>query len=132
MKIDKHDVPTHIDAPGAVARQIQGFGTAEGYGGMAGEYFSLAAGVDISPLLEGLPGDLCDAPHWGYVLDGQVTVTYRDRSTEQVSAGELFHWPPGHSVRVDADAEIVLFSPTHEHTVVMDHMKQKMGLASAT
>ena len=58
MRISKNDVPAAIDAPGAVARQVVGFGTADGYGEIAGEYFSLAAGVDISPLLEGLPGHM--------------------------------------------------------------------------
>ena len=39
MRINKHDIPTVIDAPGAVARQIDGFG--EAAEPMAGEYFSL-------------------------------------------------------------------------------------------
>jgi hypothetical protein len=129
MKISKNNVPAKIDAPGAVARQIGDFGTAEGYRGMAGEYLSLAAGVDIAPLLEGLPGNSCDAPHWGYMLEGQVTVSYDDGTSEDIAAGDLFYWPPGHSVRVQADAEVILFSPTHEHTVVMEHMKSKMGLS---
>lgn len=128
MRINKQDIPARIDAPGAVARQIGEFGSAEGYGQMAGEYFSLAAGVDIAPLLEGLPGDSCDAPHWGYMLDGKVVVSFSDGSSDTVSSGDLFYWPPGHSVRVEADAEVVLFSPTREHSAVMDHMKAKMGL----
>ena len=49
---------------------------------MAGEYFSMGAGVDISPLLEGLPGNSCDAPHWGYVMQGRVVVTFDDRPAE--------------------------------------------------
>ena len=90
MKINKNDIPARIDAPGAVARQVSDFGTADGYGEMAGEYFSMGAGVDISPLLEGLPGNSCDAPHWGYVLQGRVVVTFDDRPAETVSSGDLF------------------------------------------
>ena len=52
MRINKHDIPTVIDAPGAVARQVEGFG--EAAEPMAGEYFSLAGGADIAPLLQGL------------------------------------------------------------------------------
>ena len=126
MRINKHDVPTVIDAPGAVARQLEGFG--EAVEQMAAEYLSLAAGADIAPLLEGLPGDRCDAPHWGYLLQGVVVVSYADGSEETVVSGDLFFWPPGHSVRVEDDAEIVLFSPTHAHRAVMDHMRSKMGL----
>ena len=62
------------------------------------------------------------------LLEGQVVVSYGDGTAETIAAGDLFYWPPGHSVRVESDAEVVLFSPTHEHTVVMDHMKAKMGL----
>jgi len=126
MRINKQDIPTVIDAPGAVARQIGGFG--EAAEPMAGEYFSLGAGADIAPLLEGLPGDVCDAPHWGYLLEGVVVVTYADGTSDTVVGGDLFHWPPGHTVRVEADAEVILFSPTHAHRAVMDHMKAKMGL----
>jgi hypothetical protein len=30
-------------------------------------------------------------------------------------------------VRADDDAEIILFSPQHEHTMVIDHLKSKLG-----
>jgi hypothetical protein len=65
MRIAKDDIPTVIDAPGAVARVRTDFGDATGYGRISGEYFSLGAGADIAPLLKGLEGDLCQAPHWG-------------------------------------------------------------------
>ena len=38
-----------------------------------------------------------------------------------------FYWPPGHNVLVEADAEIVMFSPQHEHTRVIDHMRAKVA-----
>lgn len=127
MHIRKEEVPVKIGLPDATARQQTGFGDATGYGRMSGEYFSLPAGMDISPLLQGLEGDLCQAPHWGYVLKGRLTTTYADGTQEVTSGSDLFYWPPGHSVRVDEDAEFVLFSPEHEHTVVMDHMLARMG-----
>ena len=58
MRIAKEDIPVRIDAPGAVARQETNFGDATGYGRISGEYFSLGIGTDISPLLQGLEGDL--------------------------------------------------------------------------
>ena len=111
MRIAKNDVPVRIDAPGAVARQKTDFGDASGYGKISGEYFSLGTGTDIAPLLQGLECDLCHSPHWGYLLQG----------------GDLFYWPPGHTVRVGADAEVVLFSPQDEHSKVIDHMLNKMA-----
>ena len=127
MHIAKNDIPIKIDAPGAVARQKTGFGDASGYGTISGEYFSLGAGADIAPLLKGLKGDLCQAPHWGYLMQGQVTVTYADGAEEVVDGGDLFYWPPGHSVKVGQDAEVILFSPQHEHTETLDHMLAKMS-----
>ena len=45
---------------------------------------------------------------------------------ETVKANDLFYWPPGHNVKVDADAEIVMFSPQHEHSQVINHMIEKV------
>jgi len=127
MRIAKNDVPVRINAPGAIARQKTDFGDAAGYGKISGEYFSLGAGADIAPLLKGLEGDLCQSPHWGYVIQGQLTVTYSDASMEVINAGDLFYWPPGHTVKVGEDAEVILFSPQHEHSLVIDHMLAKMA-----
>ena len=126
MRIAKNDVPVKIDAPGAVARQQTDFGDATGYGKMGGEYFSLGAGADITALLKGLENDLCQAPHWGYLIEGALTVTFGDGKVDKVSGGDLFYWPPGHTVRADADAEVILFSPQHEHTPVIEHLRQMM------
>ncbi len=126
MHITKNDIPVKIDAPGAIARQQTDFGAA--FGVMGAEYFSMAKGADLAPLLEGLHGDMCDAAHWGYVINGTVTVTYSDGSTEQCRDEDVFHWPAGHSVRVEEDADFILFSPQSEHTPVIEHIKRKMGV----
>ena len=126
---DKHSLPVKIDIPGAVARQRTAFGDASGYGSIAGEYFTLAAGTDIAPLLAGLERDTCHAPHWGYMLSGAVVVSFVDGSEVTCTGGELFYWPPGHSVRVTEDADIVLFSPETEHVEVLDHMLDRMAMA---
>lgn len=127
MRITKEEIPVRINVPGAVARQKTNFGDATGYGMISGEYFSLGAGTDILPLLEGLEGDLCQSPHWGYILEGNLTVTYADGTREVNKSGDLFYWPPGHTVKVDEDAEFILFSPQYEHNKVIDHMLDKMS-----
>ncbi len=127
MRIAKSDVPVRLSVPGAIARQTEEFGDGPGLGKMAGEYFSLAAGTDIAPLLKGLEGDLCQSPHWGYVLQGRVVVTYTDGASEAVAGGDLFYWPPGHTVRVEEDAELILFSPRDAHAHVIDHLRGKLG-----
>ena len=127
MHIAKQDVPVKINAPGAVARQQTDFGDATGFGMIGGEYFSLGAGTDIAPLLQGLEGDLCQSPHWGYLLQGELTVAYADGKEETINADDLFYWPPGHTVKVGRDAEVILFSPQHEHGEVIDHMLNRMS-----
>lgn len=127
MHIAKEKLPVKIGAAGAVARQQVDFGDATGYGKISGEFFSLPAGMDIAPLLQGLEGNLCQSPHWGYVIKGSVTVSYSDGTHEAVHANDIFYWPPGHTVRVDDDADVILFSPQHEHTRVLDHMIAKMN-----
>lgn len=94
---------------------------------MAAEYFTLGAGTDIAPLLKGLDGDLCQAPHWGFLSEGEVTVTYGDGQEETIHGGDLFYWPPGHSVRVGSDAEVIMFSPQAEHCAVVDHLKKQLA-----
>src|SRR3546814_9842904 len=88
MRIQKNDVPVRIDVPGAIARQQTSFGDATGYGTISGEYFSLGAGTDIAPLLQGLQDDLCQTPHWGYLLQGRLAVTYTDGEQETVQSEE--------------------------------------------
>ncbi len=125
MRIAKDEVEVRMDIPGAVVRQQTGFGDTSGYDVLSGEYFTLAAGVDTTPLFEGLEGDLCQCPHWGFVLSGQLTTVDAEGMEETVQTNDLFYWPPGHNVRVDADAEVVMFSPQKEHTHVIEHMRQK-------
>jgi len=124
MRVAKDDVDVRMEIPGAVIRQRMEFGDVRGYGTISGEYFTLSAGVDTTPLFQGLEGNLCQCPHWGFVLRGRITTTNAMGVQETVNANDLFYWPPGHNVKVEADAEIVMFSPQHEHSLVIDHMKE--------
>jgi len=131
MRIAKNDVGVKMEIPGAVIRQETGFGSARGFGTISGEYFTLAAGVDTTPLFEGLEGGLCQCPHWGYVLRGRITTIDANGERESVNADDLFYWPPGHNVKVEIDAEIVMFSPQREHTQVINHMIEKVKPSQA-
>ena len=125
MRVAIDQVDVKLQVPGAVIRQQTDFGDASGCARMSGEYFTLGAGVDTAPLFQGLEGDLCQCPHWGFVLRGQLTTTDAAGVKETVRANDLFYWPPGHNVKVDADAEIVMFSPQEEHSHVISHMIEK-------
>jgi len=110
MRIAKEDVPVRIDAPGAIARQKTDFGDVTGYGKMGAEYFSFGAGTDITELLR-----------------GDFAAIYTDGEEETSRSGDLFYWPPGHSVRAEADTDIVMFSPEHEHGEVIDHIRRQVS-----
>lgn len=126
MRIAKEDIDVKMEIPGAVIRQRTEFGDATGLGKISGEYFSLSAGVDTTELFQGLEGDLCQCPHWGFVLCGQLTTTDANGTQEAVKANDLFYWPPGHNVKVNEDAEIVMFSPQQQHSHVINYMIEKV------
>lgn len=127
MKQNKRDVPVRIDTPDAIARQQMDFGDTSGYGELSGEYFTFGAGTDLTPLLKGLEDDLCQCPHWGYVLEGSLTAVYSDGREEVTETGELFYWPPGHTIQANDDSDIVMFSPQDEHAAVLDHVLGKLS-----
>ena len=127
MRVAKGDVDVRLEVPGAVIRQRMDFGELEGREKISGECFTLSAGVDTTPLFAGLEGGLCQCPHWGFVLRGRLTTTDGHGAVETVTANDLFYWPPGHNVRVDDDAELVMFSPQHEHRRVIAHMAERIA-----
>jgi len=83
-------------------------------------------GADAAPLLKGLPEDLCQCPHWGTVIKGSIRVTFADGSVEVVRAGEVYYWPPGHTVAVDEDYEAIEFSPSGPMREVIAHLKSQL------
>jgi hypothetical protein len=126
MRVQKEEVDVRMAIPGATLRQRLDFGDATGLGKISAEYFTLAAGVDTTPLFQGLEGNACQCPHWGFVLKGVIATTDTAGKQETVKANDLFYWPNGHNVRVTEDAEIIMFSPQREHTHVIDHMREKV------
>ncbi|MGW1893166.1 hypothetical protein ACWCP6_23405 [Streptomyces sp. NPDC002004] len=88
-------------------------------------FVSFRQGIDGTELFEGLPGDSCSCPHWGYVLKGRAT--FRFPTHEEVfEAGDAFYLPPGHVPLVDADTELLQFSPTAQLRVVEAAVTQNM------
>ena len=80
-------------------------------GGYSVCFESHSADADLAPLFQGLPGDLCPLPRWGYVIKGQIGFRFADRE-ETYAAGDAYYVPPGHTPVHHAGCEIVEFSPT--------------------
>ncbi len=82
------------------------------WGEMAANINRFAPGTDFAPMLAQLSGGACSVPHWGYVVEGSIEVTYLDGTEETISAGELYHMPAGHNgVRTVGGATLVEMSP---------------------
>jgi uncharacterized protein DUF861 len=91
---------------------------------------SLPAGTDLAPLLKGLPDDLCSCPHWGYVIKGQMRLSYAGgQNVEVLRAGDLYYLPPGHTGVVEEDFEGIEFSPPAAHEQVLDVVKRNAAMA---
>jgi hypothetical protein len=120
MNEARTSLPTRLEAGGVC---IQGRDWAE----LNVARIRFPKGADAKPLLEGLPGGLCQCPHWGTVLRGSIHVTYADGRVETVRAGDVYYWPPGHSVRVDEDYEAIEFSPAGPMGDLIEHLKSKLA-----
>jgi hypothetical protein len=68
---------------------------------------------NLAPLLKGLPDDLCQCPHWGYLFKGKILVRYVDHE-ETITAGQAFYMPPGHAPEALEDCELIQFSPADQ------------------
>ena len=121
MKIKKEDLPVTMESPGTVMRALPG------YGGMTAAFNELPAGTDIGPLLQGLKNNSCHCPHWGYIVDGAIKITYDNGTVETLTAGDVFYLPPGHTGIVEKDLKILDFSPEKELNEVMSHIAKRMA-----
>ena len=119
MRCSKADLPVAIGTPEGTWREIE-------CGGMFMEYVSFQQEVDPAPLLTGLPDDRCQCPHWGYVLQGQLRVTFADHE-EVYNAGDVFYVAPGHRPVIGANTEFVEFSPAEPYRHMMEVVKHNFA-----
>jgi hypothetical protein len=98
-------------ASGAVSLDGLEVRTEDLEGGYSVCFESHTADIDLAQWFEGLPGDRCQIPRWGYVLEGMITFRFEDREETYV-AGDAYYVPPRHTPIHYAGAEIVEFSPT--------------------
>jgi hypothetical protein len=114
----KTETPVAIEGNGVELR-TQPIG-----GGMSATFVRLPGGADLRPAVVGLPADLCQCPHWGYLLKGRVKMHTPD-GEPVYAAGEAFYWAPGHAPEALEDSEYVDFSPTDEFNHVIEHIKSQ-------
>lgn len=121
MKINKKEIPTTMQTPDTTMRALTN------YGGMTVCFNELPKGTDFTPLLQGLSNDSCHCPHWGYVLEGEMLVTYDDGTKELLQENDVFYLPPGHTAIVQKDIRLIDFNPSKEFDEVITHVGKKMA-----
>jgi hypothetical protein len=108
-------------APGVEMSEVQ-------WGGMTVGFTSVqepAVGMDMAPLFKGLPDDRCQAPHWGYVLKGSITILYADRE-ETFTAGQVYYMEPGHIPQITEASEFIEFTQEEEMRETMEVMQRNL------
>jgi hypothetical protein len=96
-------------------------------GNMILSFYQIPKTTDFASLLKGLPGDMCQCPHWGYLLKGKMLV-HTITGEEIVETGQVFYMAPGHVPEFLEDCELFEFAPTAEFGQMMEHvMRQTPG-----
>jgi hypothetical protein len=114
IALQRQQVPMAIEADGVQLRK-------QAVGDMSVAFVSARKGIDLRPALKGLPQDLCQCPHWGYMISGTVRMHTAD-GHQDYTAGQAFYWAPGHAPEFLEDAEYVDFSPTEAFDAVIRHI----------
>lgn len=120
MKSTLDSLPVELDQGGVEVR-------AGRWGTMHVARFSLSPGTDLTPFFSILPDGLCSGEHWGVVMDGSITVRYRDGTQEVTRAGEAYYWPAGHTAWTDEGVVFVALTPL----VQQEAMERQMAEAAA-
>ena len=96
----------------------------EEFGDMVVSFSRLPPGFDTTPVFAGMPDGRCPVPHWGRVLEGEVTLRYADGTEEVTRAGEFFHWPAGHVAWTETGVVWLAVEPTEE----VRHVNETLGV----
>jgi hypothetical protein len=86
----------------------------ENWDGMVCSRKIFPAGTDFTSILKGMPGDLCQVPHWGYCFRGRMKMIYGDGTTEYVVGGDIFCMPAPHNCVAEEESEFVEFSSAED------------------
>lgn len=99
------------------------------------QFVSIRADSDLTPMLKGLPDDACHCPHWGYLVQGRMTVRYTTGEQDELAAGDVFYMSPGHVPAAAAGAEFIIISPRDEleltEAAIRANMERMAGQAGA-
>lgn len=116
MATPVNELPVEVSAGDLETRYIE-------LGELAIRHARVPAGTDFAPVLAGLPGDRCPSPHWGIVLEGSLRLEHADGSVEVARAGEVYHWPAGHTATSEEGAVFLEVGPVGPMRQFHDHAR---------
>ena len=94
----------------------------EEWGEMRVTRYTLPAGCDLSPFFEGRPDDACPCDHWGLVVEGEIHLRYTDGTEEVTRAGEIYHWPAGHTACTERGVVFIAVTPAAQERLMDEHL----------
>jgi len=119
MRYQLNDMPVELEVGDIKTRAFE-------HDAVYTRHINLPAGTDFTPLLKGLENDLCQCPHWGYVVEGSITLRYADGHEETNHAGDAYVWPAGHTGWTDTGVTFIEFSPTKDIMPVLEHLSKQL------
>lgn len=125
MGVSIESLPVEVADGDLVTRYVE-------MGAMAIRHATVPAGADFGPVLEGLPNDRCPSDHWGIVLKGSIHLKHADGTEETAKAGEVHHWPAGHTAWTTEPTVFIEVGPQREMRQFSDHAKAVFNGASST
>jgi hypothetical protein len=94
--------------------------------------FTTAGPVDCTPVYAGLPGGVCQCPHYGYVFTGRLRCIYpgTDWPEEVAETGDAYYFRAGHVLIYDEPSEVLELNPAAALQGLMDHIESLASGAS--
>jgi hypothetical protein len=83
------------------------------WGDMNVSFEKAGSDFDVTPYLKGLPDNLDQSHHWGFVFKGEFITKYEDHE-ETVKAEQAYFTMPGHTTIVKRGTELLEFTPLSE------------------
>lgn len=115
MREGKDSLPLAVDSPAFTIRTTD-------WGGMSAIVVETKEKVDMTPALKGLPGDMCPAAHWGYMIQGAAHLKYEDGREEETRAGDMYYWPAPHTGWFEPGTTFAEFSKQDDYKKLLNHL----------
>jgi hypothetical protein len=71
-----------------------------------------------------IPFEFEAAYFWGIVLTGSITITHADGTSETTEAGQVYHWPAGHTGVTEGGVTFIEVGPLEPMRQFSEHARK--------